>query len=132
MENKDVQNFIITKSLQNDIINFLINLKCHDLTVGQINIVSTFIKSLASLPAIETTILATPETTDKHVLGEIIATIDASAIGAGAGVSSVLLCSLARTGGHGDDTYNSKNVYLVAADFHFEIDTVGSRTESGK
>ena len=75
----------------------------------------------------ETTIVATPEVTDQHTE----ATID-DITGTGKTISSVLICSLARTGGHGDDTYNAKSIYLIHADFHFEMDTVGSREEETK
>lgn len=75
-----------------------------------------------------TTILATPEITDQHTLGEIAAAIT----GTGKTISSVLLCSLTRTGSHGDDTYNAKDIYIAAEDFHLEMDTVGSRQEATK
>lgn len=75
-----------------------------------------------------TTILATPEVTDQHTRGEIAEPIS----GTGKTISSILLCSLTRTGTHGDDTYDNKAVYLDALDFHIEADTVGSRTEMAK
>ncbi len=84
----------------------------------------------AAFPS-ETTViqlLATPEITDQHVLGDIATTIT----GTGKTISSILICSLTRTGTHGDDTYDSKAIYLTALDFHFEIDTAGSRQENVK
>ena len=74
----------------------------------------------------ETTVAAvditSPEVQDRHQLAELAETID----GAGKGISSVLICSIQRVGTA--DNYDDV-VYLVAADFHFEIDTVGSRQE---
>lgn len=72
-------------------------------------------------------IVATPEVTDKQILTDLV-NID----GTGKAVSSMLLCSLARLGGDVEDTYNAKDAYLLEIDFHFEIDTVGSRTELAK
>ena len=46
-------------------------------------------------------------------------------------ISSMLLCTLSRNGGAGSDTYPD-DIYLLAADFHFEKDTVGSREEYTK
>lgn len=51
--------------------------------------------------------------------------------GTGKNISSVLLCSLSRLGADAADTYASV-IYVPQADFHFEIDTVGSRTITAK
>lgn len=75
-----------------------------------------------------TTVLATPEATDKHTIGEIAATIDGSSLG----ISSLALCSLTRTGSHADDTYNGKVIRLLALDFHVQMDAPGSRRERAK
>ena len=64
---------------------------------------------------------------DEHTLGEIIASIS----GAGKTVSSGLICTLTRLGADGADTYDDY-VYLFAADFHYQIDTEGSRTGTTK
>ncbi len=75
----------------------------------------------------DTTTVASPADADKHELnsfGNLTA-------GGGADVSSVLICSLQREGTHGDDTYDD-DIYLVAMDFHFEMDTMGSRTVTSK
>ena len=45
---------------------------------------------------------------------------------ANAGISSIALCSLTRLGNEGADDYNN-DIYLVALDAHFQIDTMGSR-----
>jgi len=76
-----------------------------------------------------TKILATPEVTDKHTYADIA---DISPSATQGGISSILLCSLTRTGSHGDDTYNNKVIRLTAADFHLEMDMIGSRTELAK
>jgi hypothetical protein len=64
---------------------------------------------------------------DTHYLGEIAGTIDGSGI---SGVSSMLICSLTR------DTTVANNytddVYLMEVDFHFPINTLGSRQEAVK
>ena len=58
--------------------------------------------------------------TNKHTIGDI-ATIG----GTGKKGSSVLLCSLTRNGLSGNDDYGSQ-VYIVALDFHYQIDKPGS------
>jgi len=73
----------------------------------------------------ETTVnktIASPVDADKHQLNSFSSTIS----GAGAGVSSFLLCSLQREGTDGADTYDDV-IYVVGIDFHYEVDTVGSR-----
>lgn len=75
-----------------------------------------------------TTVLATPQVTDQHTKGEIITAIT----GTGKNLSSILLCSLSRTGGHTDDTYDSKNIYLIGIDFHIKKDALGSQQERSK
>ena len=72
-------------------------------------------------------IVASPTTTDEHQLAELITAIN----GAGKEISSVLLCSIQRTGTHVSDDYPS-NIYLVSGDFHHQIDTIGSRTRDTK
>lgn len=79
----------------------------------------------AVLPA-PTTVSATVAAsgvTDKHVIHDI-ATIS----GAGQTISSVLLCSISRLGNNASDTYASV-IYGLNADFHIEMDTLGSRQE---
>ena len=73
------------------------------------------------------TILATPEQSNWHTLGNIT-TITQS----GKKISSILLCALTRTGGDVDDTYNAKDIYLASADFHIQVNTLGSDTETVK
>lgn len=46
-------------------------------------------------------------------------------------LSCVALCSLMREGTHSADTYDN-DIYLVALDSHFQIDTMGSRQENSK
>lgn len=71
--------------------------------------------------------IASPTTADYHQLAEIENSIN----GAGKTISSVLLCSLKREGTSEKDTYGSA-VYLVALDFHIQINSLGSRTELAK
>lgn len=52
-------------------------------------------------------------------------------IGSTSGVSGIALCSLMREGTHASDTYNN-DVYVLAIDSHFAIDTMGSRQEATK
>ena len=56
--------------------------------------------------------------------------------GTGKNISSMLLCNVKRTDTGTDDTWASINSgqlpLLMEIDFHYEIDTVGSRTESSK
>lgn len=75
-----------------------------------------------------TTDIASPNDADNHQYAEIAASIS----GTGKTISSVLLCSLEREGTDAvNDDYDDV-VYLVALDFHFEKDTVGSRQEAVK
>ena len=52
-------------------------------------------------------------------------------IGSSSGVSSVWICSLTREGTALVDNFDD-DVYLVALDAHFEIDSLGSREETTK
>jgi len=72
---------------------------------------------------------ASPTTTDRHALKSLIATIDGHTVSKN--ISSIILCSLSRLGGDGSDNYDNV-IYLVGADFHYQIDTIGSRTETAK
>jgi hypothetical protein len=78
----------------------------------------------------ETTTLATQtialNSADEHQYFEVDDAV--SSASAEAGVSGILICSLTRLGSDGADTY-SNAIYLIALDFHFEIDTIGSRQE---
>ena len=65
-------------------------------------------------------------TADKHILFDITDDIGNFNV-----VSSVGLLTLTRTGTHLDDDYDN-DIYLVALDSHFEIDTIGSREEGSK
>jgi hypothetical protein len=71
--------------------------------------------------------IASPSDADKHEEHDFSSTISV----AGAVRSSILLCSLQREGTDDLDTYDD-DIYLVAMDFHLEMDTVGSRTEATK
>ncbi len=64
---------------------------------------------------------------DGHQVIDIKTNID----GTGKKISSILLCSIQRTGTHGDDNYGN-DIYLVSGDFHFMKDSLGSRTENVK
>lgn len=71
-----------------------------------------------------------PNDADKHELHEFD-DIETNS-GAGQKVSSVILCSLQREGTDAvNDTYDD-DIYLVAMDFHIEMDTIGSRAEAVK
>ena len=83
------------------------------------------------LPA-ETTITATLDVqnlvADKHYLLDIGTVLEANAgVGASQGVSSMLICSLARDNTVADDYGDS--VYFLEADFHIQLDSDGSRQE---
>lgn len=112
-------------------IDFHIHYVPEDNTAGNVRWVFTYswANKFAVFPAETTTtvIIATPGITDQHTR-EIIDPIDST----GKNISSLLLCSLTRTGSHGSDTYDAKDIYLVALDFHAKLDTVGSRTEMVK
>ena len=75
-----------------------------------------------------TVVVAAPEVADVHTKADIIETIS----GTGKTISSMLLCSLSRLGGDVEDTYNAKDAYLLEVDFHYQKDTLGSRTETVK
>jgi hypothetical protein len=69
-------------------------------------------------------VVPTHSTADFHDMAQIVTTIS----GAGKTVSSILLCSISRIGGNGSDDYDNV-VYLVAGDFHYQKDTLGSRQQ---
>lgn len=54
--------------------------------------------------------------------------------GSGKGISSMLVCRLFRNSSNGADTYDGAGAtaLLLEIDFHFEADTIGSRTETEK
>lgn len=52
--------------------------------------------------------------------------------GTGKGLSSMFNCTLRRKSSHANDTCNSKDACLMEADFHYQIDTLGSRQEYRK
>lgn len=56
----------------------------------------------------------------------------ASIAGTGKNISSMLICRLFRNSSHADDTFTGKSAYLLEFDLHFEVDTMGSRTETAK
>ena len=72
-------------------------------------------------------IIASPGVVDYHQRAEIIASMN----GIGKKISSVLLCSIQRTGTSLDDNYGNV-IYLTSADFHFQQDTLGSRQQNVK
>ena len=63
------------------------------------------------------------QTTDKHQRDFFTAIT-----GTGKTISSMILCSIQREDSDPNDTYNNKDAFLLEMDFHFEKDTVGSRT----
>jgi hypothetical protein len=56
----------------------------------------------------------------------------AAITGTGKTVSSMLICRLFRNSSSADDTYTGKSAYLLEFDLHYQIDTLGSRTETAK
>ena len=51
--------------------------------------------------------------------------------GTGIGISTIIICRLYRAAGHTNDTF-ANEVGLLSMDFHYEIDTEGSRSEYTK
>jgi hypothetical protein len=64
---------------------------------------------------------------DFHQLTDV-----ASMDGTGKKISSMILCSLRRNSSNVADTYTGKDAYLLEFDFHFQLDTPGSATETDK
>jgi hypothetical protein len=75
-----------------------------------------------------TTNITSPATANYHQYAEMIPALTQNTTKK---ISSVILCSISRLGGDGGDSYDNV-VYAVSADFHFQIDTMGSRTETVK
>jgi len=69
--------------------------------------------------------------TDTHRLVDF-AELDGSPNGVDKGISSMLLCKLQRHSSNILDTYNSKSVYLLEVDAHYQIDSLGSSSISKK
>ena len=67
------------------------------------------------------------DSADTHYLFEIAGTIDGSAISI---VSSMIICSLTRDVSVTNDYAHA--VYITELDFHYPIDSMGSRTEASK
>ena len=83
----------------------------------------------AAFPAATTSNItaAAAVVTDEHEMSSF-SDID----GTGKTISSMLLCSLKRNSSNALDTYNGKSAYFIEVDFHYEADTIGSRTELAK
>jgi len=77
-----------------------------------------------AVPTIVLKTVASPTTTNYHQRADIATTIS----GVGKKISSVLVCSIQRLGNVGEDTY-ANEIYLLSGDFHYQIDTIGSRTQ---
>lgn len=94
-----------------------------DFTYSWANIGDTF--------PVETSVSATRDVqndgADEHILMEIEDVIDGSGID---GVSSMLICSLTRDISVANNY--DEDIYLLELDFHFQIDTMGSRQEAVK
>jgi hypothetical protein len=76
---------------------------------------------------VSTTIDVKALTADTHYLGEIASTIDGSGI---SGVSSMIICSLGRDVSVANNY--TDDVLVMELDFHYQIDTLGSRDEAVK
>lgn len=87
---------------------------------------TTIITSDASSGATATTSGDTTLVADKHYVTEL-----GDLNGAGKTVSSILSCRIFRNSSHGDDDL-AEDAVAFEVDFHFPIDTVGSRTEDDK
>jgi len=94
-----------------------------DFTYSWAKIDGTF----ATETSVNATIDLQNEPVDKHILMEIEDAIDGSAID---GVSSMLICSLTRDVSVANNY--DENIYLIEVDFHYQIDTMGSRQEAVK
>jgi hypothetical protein len=70
--------------------------------------------------------IGTPLGTGQHLITSL-----GSISGAGIGISTILVCRLYRAASNGSDTF-ANEVGLLSMDFHYEIDTEGSRSEFTK
>ena len=77
-----------------------------------------------------TVVVTGPFTQSAHVITPLT-TNNTGLTATGKTVSSVLICRIWRDSGRAADTYNN-NVGLISIDFHFEMDTFGSRSEYSK
>lgn len=83
----------------------------------------------AVFPAITTsTVVATGSFTQRTHLITSLTPGSVGLDGTGKKISSILICRLWRDSGHTDDTYNS-DAGLLSLDFHFQINTIGSRLQ---
>lgn len=76
-----------------------------------------------------TVTVAGPFVANTHRLTSL--TGGAGLIGTDKKISSILICKIWRNSSNGADTYND-DAGLLSLDFHYQIDTVGSRTEYTK
>jgi len=81
--------------------------------------------SFSSTSLIEATQIIDTEA-DKHFYTDL-----GTITGTGMGISSCLVCELRRHSSDGSDTFDD-NAYLITCDFHFPVNTFGSRTETAK
>lgn len=116
---------------QGEDIEFHLHVVCPDANAGNVrwNFTYSFASINGTFPS-ETTVavdLASSGVADKHIIHEVVGTIS----GIGINISAGLICSLEREGSHANDTYAS-NIYLIFADFHVPINTLGSRQATSK
>lgn len=83
-------------------------------------------------PAITTLteVASGPFTAGTHLITALTSG-DSGIIATGKKISSVLICSIWRNSTRAADTYNA-DAGLISLDFHYEVDTFGSRTEYSK
>lgn len=67
--------------------------------------------------------IGTPTGTGQHLITSL-----GSIPGTGIGISTIIICRLYRAASNGSDTF-ANDVGLLSMDFHYEIDTEGSRNE---
>lgn len=84
---------------------------------------TTIITSDASSASTATTSGDTTLTADKHYVTKI-----GTITGTGKNISSILVCRIFRNSSHGDDDL-AQDAFGFEVDFHFEVNTMGSRQE---
>lgn len=112
------------------------NIKMHIHWVGEDNtagnVLWKFTYSWANigdaLPGETTVAVAAPNGATDTVLEIDLATMD----GTDKKIQSTILCSLKRNSSNVADTLTGKDAYLMEADFHMQINTLGSQEENTK
>jgi hypothetical protein len=111
-------------------LNFHVHWAGQDNTPG--NVVWKFSYSWANVGGIFPTETVASAVAANGATDALLEVDVASLDGTGKKIQSMLLCSLRRNSSNAADTFTGKSAYLMEADFHLQVNTLGSQSEDSK